>query len=178
LDIGDNRLTGEIPVEMYDEQFITLRMTNNQFDGTISTLIGTMVNLTDFTIGSSFMKGSIPTELYQLTALKILDLHNSSFTGQLPESGFGNLIDLRRFEVHENDFTGTIPAMAIANMTNLERLQLQGNDRLTGFITEDICDMRGTNPNAIQILVVGCNIKCFFAGCCDDNPKCDQTLFV
>jgi hypothetical protein len=177
VDIGDNLLTGEIPLEMYDEKFITLRMTNNAFDGSISTLIGTMSNLTDFTIGSSFMEGSIPTELYRLTKLVILDLHNSSFTGPLPESGFANLIDLSRFEVHGNDFTGTIPTMAIANMTNLERLQLQDNDRLTGYITEEICEMRGVNPNAIQVLVVGCNVECF-AGCCDDNPECEESLYV
>lgn len=162
---------------MYDETFISLRMANNVLEGTISTLIGTMLNLTEFTIGSSLMKGSIPTEMYQLTALKILDLHNSSFTGPLPESGFGNLINLRQFEVHGNDFTGTIPNISIASMTNLERLQLQDNDRLTGLITEEICSMRGTNPNAIQILVVGCNIECF-AGCCDDNPECEDSLFI
>ena len=177
FDVGDNLLTGEIPIEMYDEQFITLRMTNNLLEGSISTLIGTMLSLTDFTIGSSLMEGSIPTEMYQLTSLKILDLHNSSFTGQLPESGFAQLMDLRRFEVHGNGFTGTIPVTAIANMTNLERLQLQDNDLLTGVITEEICEMRGTNPNAVQVLVVGCNIDCF-NGCCDDNPKCEENLFV
>jgi hypothetical protein len=123
------------------------------------------------------MKGSLPTEFYQLTALVILDLHNSSFTGPLSESGFGNLSKLRRFEVHGNDFTGSIPTMAITNMTNLERLQLQDNDRLTGSITEDICDMRGTNPFTVQVLVVGCNVECY-ANCCDDNPACEDSLFV
>lgn len=144
-------------------------MTNNVLAGKISTLIGQMRNLTEFTIGSSLMSGSIPTELYQVTTLKVLDLHNSSFTGPLPESGLGNLTGLREFEVNMNDLTGTIPTIAIANMVDLERLQLQDNDRLTGYITEEICEMRGKAPKTIQVLVVGCNIPCFFDGCCDNK---------
>jgi hypothetical protein len=150
-------------------------MTNNVLAGKISTLIGEMRNLTEFTIGSSLMSGSIPTELYQVTTLKVLDLHNSSFTGPLPESGFGNLTALRRFEVYMNDFTGTIPSIAIANMMDLEYLRLQDNDQLTGSITEEICAMRGTAPNQLQILIVGCNIDCYL-GCCNDNEKCPKDL--
>lgn len=146
-------------------------MTNNVLAGKISTLIGQMRNLTEFTIGSSLMSGSIPTELYQVTTLKVLDLHNSSFTGPLPESGFGNLTGLRHFEVYMNDFTGSIPSTAIANMTNLERLQLQDNDKLTGNITKEICDMRGKAPNTVQTLNVGCNIGCY-RDCCDDDDEC------
>ena len=167
-------------MEIYNEKFISLRMTNNAFNGTISTLIGTMLNLTDFTIGSSLMNGTIPTELFQLTALKILDLHNSSFSGPLSEPGFAKLLNLHRFEVHGNEFTGTIPTMAIAKMTNLERLQLQENDLLTGSITDEICKLRGPTPTSkdLQVLIVGCNVKCDVLLnsktliCCDDNPGC------
>ena len=122
------------------------------------------------------MYGIIPTELFQLTALTILDLHNSSFSGPLSESGFAKLLNLRQFEVHGNDFTGTIPSMAIAKMTNLERLQLQENDLLTGSITDEICKLRGTTPNDLQILIVGCKVKCgvLIKDCCDDNPECER----
>jgi hypothetical protein len=64
----------------------------------------------------------------------------------------------------------TIPTVAIAMMSNLERLQLQGNEKLTGTVTSEICDLRGTIPNSLQVLMVGCNNVC---ACCDDNPKCD-----
>lgn len=173
FDVGDNQLTGKIPVELYNSKFVTLRMTNNVLEGSISTLIGTMFDLTDFTVGSSKMTGLIPTELYKVTKLKVLDLHNSSFTGPLSESGFSNFTDLRQFEVHGNDFSGSIPTVAIAKMTNLEVLTLQDNDKLTGNITDEICSLRGTTPTSLQSLMVGCNNVCA-QGCCDKNPKCGK----
>jgi LRR receptor-like serine/threonine-protein kinase FLS2 len=168
LDIETNHLTGQIPVELYNPKFFTLRMTENLLKGSINTLIGTMMNLTDFTIGSSLVTGMIPKELFYVTTLRILDLHNASFSGPLLGSGFANLTELKRFEVQDNDFTGTIPIDAIAMMSNLERLRIQGNDQLTGTISEAVCGLRGTTPNTLQILNANCDIQC---SCCGDR-KC------
>jgi hypothetical protein len=170
VDIETNRLTGEIPNELYKPQFVTLRMSDNALQGSINTLIGSMMNLTDYTVGASLFKGTIPKELFYVTTLRILDLHNASFSGPLLESGFANLTELKRLEVQYNDFTGSIPIGAIEMMSNLERLQLQGNDKLTGTISDAVCSARGTKPNTLQILNVDCDIQCI-SGCCP-NPNC------
>ena len=147
-----NQLSGEIPVELYNPNIIRLRLTENNIKGTIRTEIGTMSNLTDYTVGSSKMSAIIPSELSNVSNLKVLDLQNASFTGPLPEITFQNLTQLLIFEVSDNDFTGPIPVDAIMKMTNLERLELDGNEKLTGTLPESICDVRGFDAFELQIL--------------------------
>lgn len=171
LDLESNHITGEIPLEFYSSNLLKLRLTDNPLKGSIPANIAGMVNLTEFTVGSSDMSGPIPSELFTLQTLKVLDLHNASFTGPLSETGFSNLTSLVYWEVQDNDFTGAIPFAATLLMTNLERFQVQGNDQLTGTVPEEFCDTRGTKPTELQVVFVGCNVQCK-PGCCDKNPAC------
>jgi hypothetical protein len=170
--LESNQFTGEIPVELYMAKLITLRLTDNQWKGTIRTEIGAMTFLTVFTVGSSLMSGGIPDELYFVNTLEILDLHNASFSGPLSENGFANLTSLIHLEVQDNDFTGEIPIASFLLMEDLERLKLEGNDQLSGLISEELCATHGTKPTELGELSVGCNVPCFKGGCCDANPEC------
>jgi hypothetical protein len=172
--LESNQFTGEIPVELYMAKLITLRLTENQWEGTIRTEIGAMTVLTAYTVGSSLMSGGIPDELYFVNTLEILDLHNAYFSGPLSENGFANLTSLNRLEVQDNDFTGQIPIASILLMEDLERLQLQGNDQLSGSIPKELCVTRGTRPNELGEFSVGCNVPCFIDYCCDFNPECPK----
>jgi LRR receptor-like serine/threonine-protein kinase FLS2 len=164
-------MTGEIPLELYSPNLLKLRLTENQWKGTIPPKIAGMVSLTDYTVGSSQMSGPIPSELFTIQTLEVLDLHNASFSGPLSEAGFSNLTSLVRWEVQDNDFTGAIPFSATLLMANLERFQVQGNDQLTGTVPSAFCALRGTKPTEIQVVFVGCNVQCN-PGCCDANPAC------
>lgn len=166
-----NRITGEIPEELYSPNLLKLRLTENQLKGTIPPKIAVMVNLTDYTVGSSAMSGPIPSQLFSIQTLEVLDLHNASFFGPLSEAGFSNLTALVRWEVQDNDFTGSIPFSATLLMGNLERFQIQGNDKLTGSVPDAFCALRGTAPTELQVVFVGCNVQCE-PGCCDTNPEC------
>jgi hypothetical protein len=173
LDLENNAMTGEIPLELYNPNLIKLRLMGNQWKGTIPAKIAVMVNLTDYTVGSSEMSGPIPSGFFTIQSLKVLDLHNASFSGPLPEAGFSNLTSLVRWEVQDNDFSGSIPFSATLLMANLERFKVQGNNKLTGSVPEAFCDLRGTAPTELQVVFVGCNIQCK-PGCCDANSECGR----
>jgi len=55
-----------------------------------------------------YLYGNIPEQLYELTNLKYLYLHDSALTGTLSES-VGNLQLLEDLYLGNNEFTGTIP---------------------------------------------------------------------
>jgi hypothetical protein len=148
---------------------VHLQVGDNKLTGSIRTEIGIMKNLTRFVLGASNMNGFIPAELYSLTQLEVLQLHNSSFSGVLSEAEFGQLSNLRGLWLQNNKFSGAIPIVAIENMTNLEELILYGN-QLTGSISAPICDQRGFEEGRISILRVDCSITCpkHKQGCCDE----------
>lgn len=109
------------------------------------------------------MGGIIPPELFDLSNLSLLQLHDSSFSGVLSEEEFGELSGLRSLWLQNNKFSGSIPIRAIEKMPNLEELNLYSND-LTGTITELVCLQRGLGGGELAILKVDCSVSC---GCCD-----------
>ena len=69
---------------------------------------------------------TIPTELYQLTKLRILSLKNSNLAGQVTKTGMEKLSHLERFDISFNMFTGAVP-QEVCFMPNLTYVNWESN---------------------------------------------------
>ena len=98
--------------------------------------------------------GVIPPEIGDLTALRALDLGNSSrsddppnqLTGSIP-SEIGNLTSLTWLSLHSNRLTGSIPSR-LGSLSNLEYLYMFSN-QLTGSIPPELGNL--TNLKTLSL---------------------------
>ena len=72
-------------------------------------LEGSPTRVTRLYLNGLGLDGMIPGELSNLSALRVLHLHDNELTGTIP-SILGGLSDLIYLDVHNNDLTGSIPA--------------------------------------------------------------------
>lgn len=85
---------------------------------------------------SKGLKGKLPEELGNLTALEGLYIGNNLLSGELPES-MANLQQLKYLSIPFNNFTGSIPASFAVWMNVLEEISLTGNS-FTGRLPDEI----------------------------------------
>jgi len=136
------------------EQFY---MENNQFTGSLdSNFMKEMTALTFLDISDNRVGGSIPSHLFELPNLLVLDLHDNDFSNlptsfpennklgllalqkcnfenrQIPSS-ISNLRALTHLDVSQNKFTGTMPTQ-LGGMQNLSYMFLAENDFTPGPI--------------------------------------------
>lgn len=127
LNFRDDRLTGSIPPEIGNLTALTkLVMFRNSY-------------------GSYGIGGSIPSSLWNLTNLEVLNLSGNDFSGQLPPE-IGNLTKLKYLnlsyfpfgpsQVYNGRLTGPIPS-EIGNLVNLEYLNLY-RQNFTGSLPSGI----------------------------------------
>jgi hypothetical protein len=161
LYLGDNALTGEIPLTVYNlTGLVMLDFGNNTLRGTIADKIGKLTNLVEVVLGPSLMTGPLPPALFTLPALATLSLRDSQFSGSLREIDFAQIADtISVLQLAKNDFSGPIPIEALESAHVLEELYVSGNPELTGSFTQTFCAKRGI------VLEVGCNLFCV-EGCC------------
>jgi hypothetical protein len=70
------------------------------------------------------LRGSLPTQLYNLHDLQVLDLHNNEITGPLPHF---RLPQLTKLYLEKNQFSGTLESVGFENLWKLDELLLQNN---------------------------------------------------
>lgn len=117
------------------------------------------LNLGDVRItGWDTLGGNLPPALGSLTALRILNLKNNNFTGQIPSEWYA-LSNLEQLILSGNNITGPLPNY-LANLPRLKYVYLEDNN-LSGQVPSDWCfsawwrfDVRN-NP-----------------GLCDELPSC------
>ena len=113
------------------------------------TLEGTPARVTQLALQNRGLRGTLPAQLGQMTALKKIDLNtalricedslcqeieeheHNRLTGEIP-AALGNLSKLERLAVSRNQLTGPIPP-ELGNLTGLSQLALGGN-QLTGAV--------------------------------------------
>ncbi|XP_038904562.1 protein TOO MANY MOUTHS [Benincasa hispida] len=66
--------------------------------------------------------GPIPTELTNLTRLRVLDLHGNNLNGSVPV-GLNRLLGLRSLDLSRNKLTGPIPSLGLSNLRILDASQ-------------------------------------------------------
>lgn len=79
-------------------------------------------NLTTLTLSYNAFNGSLPSELYELTALESLDLSHNELTRI--SSNIGQLTNLRSLSLADNNLAG-LPS-GLGRLKHLERLTLWG----------------------------------------------------
>ncbi len=97
---------------------------------------------------SNALKGSIPSELGNLTELEMLILYDNYLSGPLPTE-LGNLASLTHLRLYNNQLSGTIPDLS--NLVSLTDLVLKSN-RFSGPFP----DLGGLSN--LRILYLSCNL--------------------
>ena len=161
--LGNNGLTGEIPVELaslnrlkvlsLDDNFLTgaippglgdltdlyrLDLERNQLTGSLPPELTQLSKLQFLYLSANNLNGGIPSNLGEMNELFMLDLRSNELTGQIPEST-GKLTSLEYLFLSFNELTGTIPDV-FANMPRLRKLDLSSNE-LTGTIPDVFANM-------------------------------------
>jgi Leucine-rich repeat (LRR) protein len=112
-----------------------LSLITNQLTGSIPAELGNLTNLQYLNLRTNRLTGSIPAELGNLTNLQALDLWNTRLTGSIPAE-LGNLTNLKYLRLYNNQLTDSIPA-ELGNLANLQILYL-GQNQLTGSIPAEL----------------------------------------
>lgn len=87
MDLSDNNLFGEIPMELTSlVNLQTLNLSNNLLTGKIPLKIGNMRWLESLDLSKNQLFGEIPTSMSSLTFLSHLNLSYNNFTGRIPTS--------------------------------------------------------------------------------------------
>jgi len=87
-------------------------------------------------INENSLGGRLPSELKELSTLKVLELRNNNVFGSIPsELGFLSMLEV--FDLRENELQDSVPE-SIFNLSQLRLLYLQKNNRLSGSIPSSI----------------------------------------
>ncbi|MBV6646295.1 MAG: VCBS repeat-containing protein [Cyclobacteriaceae bacterium] len=156
LVLGNNNLTGKIPVEVTTlDQLEAFDLANNQLEGIIPDSLNRMIALRSINLSNNNLSGGIPLKIGEIPGLVNINFSNNQLQGLLPSSindlsglvelnlannqmiGFlpaqiGGLTELLILNLGNNDFEGTIP-ISFGNLSKVEELALNNND-LTGRI--------------------------------------------
>lgn len=108
------------------------------------------------------LQGELPAALANLSALRVLDLHNNALSGAIPDD-FGRLSRLESLDLSANEISGSIPA-DLGNLSNLRFLAIAHNHlqgaipaelgQLTRLEYLDLCDnqLNGVIPESLADL--------------------------
>lgn len=84
------------------------------------------------------MRGTLPSELYTLTLLEELDIHNNTrLSGPLNSSLFPQLTHLRAFSAGYTKLSGTLPEDMFIAMSNMEHWSVEHSE-FQGTLSEQI----------------------------------------
>ena len=111
------------------------------------------------------LRGVIPTQLGNLTALEVLDLGGSELTGAVPTQ-LGALTKLTRLDLGDNKLTGVIPTQ-LGSLTALTSLDLSDN-ALSGGLPAGLRDL----PPTLATLRLAGNAV---TGCLDERLRLAAT---
>jgi Leucine-rich repeat (LRR) protein len=176
FDVGDNKLIGTIPEELYtvSQDMLNIDMSQNSLSGTIPVGLGSFPTLNSLTIFNNTFSGTLPGQIVSDT-LKTLDVGRNMLTGTLPDEvymfgssltfinfgvnlfagtispRFGDLTKLQTLVFYFTDVTGTIP-FELSRLTNLEILHFAGT-LLQGIMPAEICSLR---EGSLQVLTANC----------------------
>ncbi|CAM9714811.1 unnamed protein product [Ectocarpus sp. 8 AP-2014] len=106
----------------HNGRVIRLELTGNHLRGPIPSQLGELTALTVLYLHQNQLSGPIPAELSGLTALTKLNLSETELSGPIPPS-LGGLKLLTYLGLRKNKLTGPIPA-ALSGLTALTKLNL------------------------------------------------------
>ena len=178
LQLNSNELSGTLPTELgLLTVASSLFLQENYFTGTIPSEIGGLSKLEELSMFGKNgetperLVGTIPTQLYSLTNLRLFNLSWQQLTGTIPTIA-GNMTSLIEFNLSRNKLEGTIPT-ELSNIKRLEVLHVHLNE-MTGSMPTEVCDL-----SSLKLLQTDCNpeenpaIPCLCCTACCDRTKQD-----
>ncbi|XP_076882836.1 putative LRR receptor-like serine/threonine-protein kinase At1g12460 [Bidens hawaiensis] len=143
INMGYNRLTGEIPVGISSLKRLTvIRLGNNSINGEIPEEFGSIELLQVLDLHNLDLEGGIPESLSNCRFLLELDVSGNSLQGQIPET-FYNMSYLRILNLHKNNLKGPIPS-SLGNLSKIQTLDLSQNS-LSGPIPFSLTNLSNLN---------------------------------
>ncbi|KAG2696238.1 hypothetical protein I3760_07G048900 [Carya illinoinensis] len=136
MDVSGNHLDGQLQEnigkgEIFSKHFklpilVILQLNNNQFTGTLSSVLLTLSGMMTFDIGNNMMSGTIPSWIgYIIMVGGALVMTNNSFEGHIPCGLHSRLL----IDLSYNSLSGPLPSC----LDEQSNVLLQGN-KLTGSI--------------------------------------------
>ncbi|CAM8946241.1 unnamed protein product [Rhodiola kirilowii] len=136
FDVETNNLVGEMP--SFYRNFSSLSELNlryNYFYGEVGDSLQGLSKLKFLRLSGNSFSGTI-SQLYNLSTLYTLEIHNNHFTGILAHDMDVSLPKLTWFSIWNNSFTGGIPS-SLSNISGLAYCDLSMN-RFTGRVPDDL----------------------------------------
>ena len=113
-------------VTIEDGKVSSLLLYSNNLKGTIPSELGTLSALKRLSLSHNTLSGEIPISIGELSQLIYLELSNNSLSGSIPSS-LGSLSHLNALYLNNNKLSGKIPD-ALGDLKRLEVLKLYENN--------------------------------------------------
>ncbi|WMV23597.1 hypothetical protein MTR67_016982 [Solanum verrucosum] len=137
MSLTDNQLTGSIPVELFNiSSLLYIHLRYNSLSGPLLLDQGNIVsNLEHLIISFNQISGCVPSNICQLTELKVLSIVYNNITGEIPKN-IDCLSKLEMFLIGGNPIKGTIPT-SLGNISTLQYLYC-GENHIVGKIPQEL----------------------------------------
>ncbi|KAI3828099.1 hypothetical protein L1987_02196 [Smallanthus sonchifolius] len=133
LNLGNNQLSGQLPVEVGNlKNLYEINLANNRLSGDLPSSLGRCISLFNLNISNNFFSGSLPESLKSLRSLENLDVSSNNFTGRIPT--YLEVIPLNKLNISFNDLEGEVSRKGV--FANASSVSMLGNSRLCGGIPE------------------------------------------
>ncbi|KAG0617159.1 hypothetical protein M758_5G168900 [Ceratodon purpureus] len=143
MNLGTNRLTGQIPKELFHARLnlTLLDLSNNALSGDIPAAIrnvGQYLQVLD--LSGNELTG-LPEDIRYCYRLQRLLLSKNNITSVLPIGLGSNLTELQRLDLSMNRFSGPIPD-DFGNLTSIKGTLNLSNNHLSGSIPQSLANLR------------------------------------
>ncbi|PON43271.1 LRR domain containing protein [Parasponia andersonii] len=189
LDLSSNFLSGKIPPSLLNfKRLRSLDLSYNNFLGQLpgnfsshdsSNHLGSSFLITTLSLSNNRLNGTIPSWIYALPCLEVLELSNNLFTGEIdggfqstslhtlslgnnmlhgliPRSVFQSL-NLDDLDLSSNNFTGTLELEKLLKSKELSSLDLSNNNLSVSFENSK----NHSFPNLQDLGLSSCNVSEF-----------------
>jgi hypothetical protein len=173
---GSNNTTEITEVTIFNnvyqtEQTTQIILAGGGLTGTLPSDLFLLSDLTVLDLSDNSFTGTLPLDLAKLSKLAQIDLSDNSFSGEIP-SEYGEMSQITELSLHGNKgVTGSIPS-EFSNLIGLSVLWLYDTD-LSGSIPASLCTLPGPSDFRIDCGKIKCE-------CCTDseNSPCDSSTLA
>nr|XP_043611476.1 MDIS1-interacting receptor like kinase 2-like [Erigeron canadensis] len=136
LNLTNNLFQGQLSTSFYKlSNLKNLSLGHNQFSGVLLQDLNLMPNLEVIEFNNNFFEGEIPSSIGYLQNLWYLDLTSNRLNSSIP-SELGLCSNISFLALAENSFSGVLP-LSLTNLTKLSNLNISVNN-LSGEISSDL----------------------------------------